>query len=357
MSTSQLVLDLNLTENAELIQVYGKGQFCTVIENDLLYLLKTTYISRYNAIASFSIDGNCIIYNRDNANCFVDWSNEFFGQSGNIEDLSDDKIKALLTSYLEPDILNLMSFSNFEFSGNFERIFNQFSKENQEKILDGLQKLGVYKNNKFIIPWTQISTMKQIEWSDSKLFSFAKLSIENMHYDICSRTLNGGYNVIAKNGNCCTNRKFEKDLENKCYIIFNTSCLHTIYDKNIMEQLREDLKGSPYHAANKFVKIEENLTKDLNILIEEATNKHLFVDMSNVQYPDIDKLAEKIARCIKSYQKSDNIAEKAELTCSLKNAYTEAYDNLQKSQLSYKKLHTKLNKKELTNDIHNNDNA
>lgn len=344
MPTSKLVLDLELTKDAELIQVYGKGQFCTVVENDLLYLLRTTHISKYNAIASFSVDGNCIIYNRDFANCFVDWSHEFYGQQGEIDEQSDDKIKELITSYLEPDIINLMKFSNTEFSGNFERIFNKFSKEDQEKILEGLQKLGVYKDNKFIIPWTQISTMKQIEWSDSNLFSFAKLSIENMHYDICSRTLNGGYNIMAKNGNCCTNRKFAKDLENKCYIIFNTSCLHTIYDKNIIEQIREDVKGSSYHAANKFVKIEEKLIKDLDALIESATKKLLYVDMSKVKYPDIDEFAEKIAKYIKAYQKSDDVAEKAELICCLKNVYSEAYNNLQESQASYEKLYNELNK-------------
>lgn len=344
MPTSQLVLDLVLTENAELSEVYGKGQFCTVIENDLLYLLRTTYISKYNAIASFSIEGNCTIYNRDFANCFVDWSNEFYGKSGSIEDLSDDKIKELLKSYLEPDILNLMRFNNTELSGNFKRIFETFSKEDQEKILEGLQRLGVYKNNKFIIPWTQITSMKQIKWSNEKLFSFAKLNVENMHYDICSRTLNGGYNVIAKNGNCCTDKQFTKDSENKCYIIFDTSCLSTIYNKNIAGQVKEDLKGSSYYAANKFIKIEEKLIKDLDTLIEEASKKLLHVDMSKVEYPNIDHLAEKIAKYVKAYQKSEDIAEKAELTCALKEVYTEAYDNLQKSQVSYEKLYNELNK-------------
>ena len=344
MPTSQLVLELELTENAELSEIYGKGQFCTIIENNLLYLLRTTYISKYNAIASFSINGDCIIYNRDFANCFVDWSHEFYGKSGNIEDLPDDKIKELLKSYLEPDIIHLMTFSNTEFSGNFKRIFETFSKENQEKILEGLQKLGVYKNNKFIIPWLQVTTKKQIEWSHEKLFSFIKLNTENMHYDICSRTLNGGYNIAAKNGNCCTDKQFTKDLENKCYIIFNASCLSTIYNKNIVEQIKEDLKGSSYYAANKFVKIEEKLIKDLNILIEDAAKKNLFVDMSKVQYPDIDEFAEKIAKSVKSYQKSNDVVEKAEIFCALKEIYSAAYDNLQKSQASYEKLYNELNK-------------
>lgn len=344
MSTSQLVLELELTENAELIQVYGKGQFCTVIENKLLYLLKTTYISKYNVIATFDINGNCTIYNRDNANCFVDWSNEFFGQSGNIEDLPDSKIKNLLISYLEPDILNLIEFSELTFSGNFERLFNKYSKADQEKILEGLKKLGVYQNNKFIVPWMQVTSMKQIEWSDSKLLSFVKLNTEIMHYDICSRTLEGGYNIAAKNGQCGTNKKFEKDLENRCYIVFKNSCASTFYDKNIAGQVKEDIKGSSYNAANKFVKIEEKLIKDLDALIEEASKKNLFVDISKVQYPDIDALAEKIARCIKQYQKSSDVAEKAELICILKDAYLEAYDNLQKSQISYERLYNELNK-------------
>ena len=66
--------------------------------------------------------------------------------------------------------------------------------------------------------------------------------------------------------------------------------------------------------------------------------------MSKVQYPDIDELAEKIAKLVKAYQKSNDAVEKAEVFCTLKEIYSKAYSNLQESQTSYERLYNELNK-------------
>lgn len=354
MTNTQTLMDLPITENAQLISIYG-DRFCTIIENDRLYLLKSTVISRYNVIAEINIMKDTIIYDRDKANLFVDWSHEHFGKSGNIEDLSEQQIKDYISSYLEEDLLKLIKFDLTEVTGDFLRIIRKFDVNKQIKIFDALEKMKVYDKEQrvFTVPYIQAMTVKMLEWNEDNLFSFIKLDAVKQNYDICQRTIDNGYIIIAKNGSCGTFKKIAKDVDNKICLVFNQQpkkeYSNSKTDIMIETKVQEDLsKLTSYTAANQFVKLEERFSKSIDELISISANKDCFVDLKEVYYPQIDKSIEQIAKLVRRYQylQKQNLAtsEQEEIVVKLHKEYKTCYEELEKAQKSLKALWAKIEK-------------
>lgn len=353
--TTEAQINLSLTENAKIISIYGNSEFCTVLEGDKLYLLKSTIISKYNVIASMAIDKTVTIYDRDKANLFVDWSHEHFGKHGEIDELPESQIKDYIVLYLESDINKLIKFDNVEFSGNFKRIFDKYSLEHKNEILKGLEKMGVYKNNKFIIPWCQAYTIGQINDSIENLRPFIKLNFKKQRYDICRMLATNKWHIFAKNGNVGTDKKLISDKEDCCFIMFDDSGdlkENSVSSKELEEiknkitlKIKEDLqRGSGYAAANQFVKIEEDFNKKVENLVTQASDKNLFIDLEDIYYPNIDKQTERVSILIRKYSKLDktNNIEIDSIEKELQELYEFIYNELQKAQVSLMTLQQKL---------------
>lgn len=346
MTTTELQMNLPITDKAKLISVYGE-KFITIIEGRQLYLLSSTVISRYNAIASIDISNNCTIYDRDKVNCFIDWSHEHYGNAGKIDELPEQQIKKYLTSYLQNDTYNLISFSQTEITSDFARIFDRMEDMHKSTILESLYKAKMYsaKDGTFIIPWTQIVTKDQMQWAHDNKYTFMFLNAATQHYDCCKRTSDGKYEVICKNGLCGSWSKVSKDLDNCCCILFNQKPgLSIELEENLEKQIIEDMKGSAYYAANKFVKLEEQFNKSLEQLTISFTDKFGYIDTSKVHYPQIDEYAETIAKTVRAYKRNpDNAVQKQQCKDILIKTYTLAYSELQKAQDSLKSLNEQLN--------------
>lgn len=342
MSITEKVLDLHLSENVKLVQVYGQdNKFCTVIDEDILYLMKSTIISKYNIVASFDIQGHYVIYDRDKANVFVDWSHEHYGKKGNIEDLPEEQIGSYLTSYLENDINELIKFDQYELSGNFKRILSEFPEDIQNNIFKALETIQVYKDGKFIVPYAQMHSVSQMNWADDKLLHFIKLNSKKQFYDICTRTRDGGYKIIYVNKGLLAYKRLASDKNSCCYIAFNKTDVISTSNVNIEQKVLEDVEGSSYVAANQFINLECKFEKSLEELTNIVANKKGYVNLDNIHHPDVDKIAESIARRINAYKRAkDDIVKRQELLKGLIEDYTAAYDELQKAQDSLRELHS-----------------
>lgn len=341
-SITEVQMQINLSKDAKLSQIYGKNKFSTVIDGDIIYLMSSTHISKYNVIAMITSD-NCQIVDRDKANIFVDWSHEHFGNPDKIESLSNERICNYIMSYLEPELTSLITFSKTEISEELSNILNRFSKESKEELFTALSKAELFDltTNNFNVPYTRLTTKKQMEWAHENMYTFIFLNADNATYDCCSREKSGAYNIIAKNGRCGSWKQIEKQKDNAICLIFDQTPLKDPNDEKIDAQVREDICGSSYKAANKFIILEEKFSKSLNEVINVITAKQGVLDLQKVHYPDVNTHAENIAKIVRAYNKLDetNFVEKEELTLKLKETYKIAYEELQKSQDSLKELH------------------
>lgn len=345
MSVTEKQLNLADLANAKVLQTYGESKFCTVVQDNLIYLLNSTIISRYNTIATIDVRGHVEIYDRDKANIFVDWSHEHYGKKGNIEDLSNEQIGNYIYSYIAVDTTALIKFNNTTFTEAFKNIIDKFSAESQLAIFDGLMKMGVYANGEFKVPYARLYNQEQADWSNTELYSFIKLDAATQKYDICSRTddekaiaKDRNYIVHSKNGNI---KKIFSDFDNKLFVIFNSRPKSKQNTAQIEEQVRIDVEGSSYAAANKFVVLECKFCKSLEEVSQAIANKQGYVDLAKVHQPEIDPYAELIAKTVRAYKRLDDTkkTEKEHLINVLVEAYSNAYKELQKAQDSLKELY------------------
>lgn len=344
MSVTMLQAAIQGMEDCKLLQIYGDNKFSTATNGELVFLLSNTRISKYNVIATIDADGNVTLIDRDKADLFVDWSHEHYGNKKPINELPDEQIKSYLRNYLEPDTMCLLQFNNTEFVGQIADIFNRFTPKAKNDIMDALQYMGVHNGTTFTTPFMRLKSLAQFDWAQENKFYFAKFDVNSQRYDICKRTADGGYEIMAKNGSCGTFKKILNDKENRCCIVFNKTDGMSISKLDLKTQVLEDAKGSSYAAANKFVKLEERMTKALNELVSTASNSTISIDLSKIYYPILDEETETIAKIIKRYQKSTNEIEKLDYTNTLVECYASCYDKLQKAQISLKDLHDNINK-------------
>lgn len=325
-------------QKVETITIYSQGKYKTVKKNGLMYLVLANSNDQEEVIASFTPDKKCRVYNVDLANC---WLSENTQEHRKLEKLTIEQLQEILVYWLDSDLNELMTFDNIKFDGELKRIFDKFTPVLQKRILEGLEELEVRKDGKFIVPYMRLTTVSQMEWASKKLYPFAKLSSEQGHYDICKRTIDGGYVIAAKNGNCGSFKKFEKDKNDKIIIIFDKPVKSLVKSNNIMEQINNDLRNStPYQAANKFVKLEEKLIKEFDNLVETVTNQVGFIDSSTLDYPNIDEETSTIASLIRKAQKV-NEPEKSTYIFELSKVYEKAYSKLEQSKTTLEELYKK----------------
>lgn len=322
-------------EKSEVINIYEQGKYKTVKKDGLMYLVLSSSTEQEEVIASFTSDKTCKVFNRDLAMC---WLNSSTGEHRRLEKLTNEQLQGVLSYWLDSDINELMVFDRTEFTGDFKRIFDKFTPVLQKRIIEGLEQLEVYKNGKFIVPYKQLTTSSQMEWASKKLYPFAKLAIDQGHYDICKRTIDGGYIVAAKNGGCGSFKKLEKDKINKIVVIFDKPVKPLVKATNVIDQIKEDLKGTSYAAANKFVKLEEAIVKGYDRLIQEVTDKVGFIDNSTLIYPEIDEEVNTIASLVRKAQKSED-EEKQSYIDRLILVYSQAYSKLQQSKSCLEELY------------------
>lgn len=331
MTATQLQLSLELSENSKLIQIYGEDKFSTIVDGNLVYLLKTTKISRYNVIASLDVKLNCKIFNRDLANLFVDWSHEYFEKPGKIEDLTDEQIAGIIANYLEPDTVELLTFKPMEDyykdnDNDFSKVIQNFySCEDQARVFEGLCKLKVYAiPDVWHYPVAFAYTQLQSDYLEQKQYSYCRLNATLGKYDICSRDDNGKYIVHAKNG---STRKLKKPFDGTMLTVFFEQLPKTIEYKSKLEQVvKRDVEGSSYHVANRYIKLQSAYDKTIKNLIEDIQSTKGFIDLSSIEYPDFEVYAEAVALGIRKYKRQTALDEKQKTIEEL----TEVYSNILK---------------------------
>ena len=326
---------LSLTEEAKLVQVYGHGDFSTVVEGNYLYLLSTTKIAEYNIIATFDINENYVIYNRDKANVFVDWSHEAFSRdkSVQIDALPDTKIAEHLINYLREDINALLVFKSTEKGDILEQVINVYPEDTKVKILKGLERLKVSNDYKvsYIVP----STEYQMKHLYDKKYYYACFDTQNKKFEM---TNSNDFSIVIKNGSCGSWKQISNNPKSFVFFFNKSDC--PLANKDICNIIEQDLLTNPYEAANKFIVLEDKFTKGIDTAIEIITSKQGTIDLSLTYYPVMEDYANSIAKTLGKYKKATIDSEKAECMSDLKNLYSNAYNELQKAQDSLKKLHS-----------------
>lgn len=323
-------------KNLEVVTLYKNGKYQTVKKDSLMYLVKGSSKESLEIIASITLSKDMVIFNRDLLNCFL---SEVGQDKRNLERVSDPKAITSTLALLNGDLEKMIAFDKTEISGDFKRIIDGFTPENQEKVFKALENLGVYQNGQLTAVYKELTTSVQMKWAKAKLYPFAKLDKSSNHFDICSRTSDGGYVIAGKNGGAGSFRAIEEDKENRIMVIFNKEVQPpkaepTIQNNAIREKVLKDLKGTAYAAANQFVKIEEQITKAYEKLIEEDNDKQGFSDTTKFVYPDIDEETSMIAKTVRKYQKEKNNQD----IDTLVNLYNSAYAKLETSSNALKEL-------------------
>jgi hypothetical protein len=321
---------LNFTENAKVVQVYDKGRFSTAVDGNNLYLLFTTKISRYNVIASFDKRNNVVVYDRDKANLFVNYSHEHFGKSGDIDKLPESQIIDYLLSYLEPDLASLIKFENPKIENDFlQEIISRYPEDIQNRIHKGLDELGVVG-----IQYLQAFTQSQIKWCSDRKYYYICLDTSNNKFEMT----NSDFSKVIKNGSCGS-WKYLLSNQNAFVIYFNRTDDNSMFNEDLELQVSLDMQGTPYAAASRFIKLEDEFTKALNELVDVVAKQQGTVDMSIVYYPTVEQYSESIAKSIRSYQKETDERKRHDIFDGTKKLYSDAYNELQKAQTSLRKLH------------------
>lgn len=340
MTATQLQLSLELSDDAKLVQVYGEDEFSTVVDNDLIYLLRTTKISKYNVIASVDAKLNCKIFDRDKANLFIDWSHEHYGKAGKIEDLSDEQIEYYISNYLEPDTVELLTFKPMDAykDNDFYKVVVQCNPDVQNEIFTSLCKLGVYAiPDVYYAPVTITYTQLQSDYLENKMYAFCKMNSAKNKYATCSRQDNGKYIVHGCNGTVGKIKKMSNQLEH--IAIFFDKLPSTLANTSKIEQaVKRDVEGSSYHVANRFIKLQSALDKAINKEVERIQNIKGHIDLANVNYPDLEVHAEQIAKLIRKYKNTNMLDVKQNITKELINVYVDAVKEIQKTVSSIKAL-------------------
>lgn len=339
--TTKEILELDFPEDQKLLQVYGDSQFSTTKSGRFIYLLDSTRISKYNVIAQLDAKSNCTIFNRDKANLFVDWSHEHYGKRGEIDELPEQQIKDYIKSYLEPDLDSLAEFSKDTYE--FNEMLSKASSNTQYEVSTALMSAGLLSNsNMFLVDFLIARTANQMESFESGLYTFAKIDVKNNKYDICSRLDNGKYKVIAKNGSIGNYKKMASNPDSIMFVVFNQRPKLIEELDKIESKVRVEVELSSYQAANKFVKIQEELEKEIASAIQKITDTIGFVDSSKIYYPDLDVYAEDIAKKITKYKKLTEPEDKEEMIKSLTKVYSDAFVEINKAKTCLEALKTEI---------------
>lgn len=339
--TTKEILELEFSEDQKLLQVYGDSLFSTVKVGKFIYLLDSTRISKYNVIAQLDAKGNCTIFNRDKANIFVDWSHEHYGKRGEIDELPEQQIKDYISSYLEPDLDYLVEFSKD--SVEFNEMLSKANSNTQYEILTALMTAGLLANsNMFLVDFALARTINQMQKFEEDLYTFAKIDVKNNKYDICSRLDNGKYKVIAKNGSIGNYKKMASNPDSIMFVVFNQRPKLIEELDKIETKVRQEVELSSYQAANKFIKIQEELEKEIASNVQKITDTKGFIDLSKVHYPDLDVYAEDIAKKITKYKKLTDLEDREELIKSLTKVYSDAFIEINKAKTCLEALKTEI---------------
>ena len=340
MTATQLQLSLELSDDAKLVQVYGEDEFSTVADNDLIYLLKTTRISKYNVIASIDAKLNCKIFDRDKANLFIDWSHEHYGKAGKIEDLSDEQIEYYISNYLEPDTVELLTFKPMDAykDNDFYKVVAQCNPDVQNEIFTSLCKLGVYAiPDVYYAPITIAYTQLQSDYLENKMYAFCKMNSAKNKYATCSRQDNGKYIVHGCNGTVGKIKKSHNQLEH--IAIFFDKLPSTLANSSKIEQVvKRDVEGSSYHVANRYIKLQSAYDKIIKNLIEDIQSTKGFIDLSSIEYPDFEVYAEAVALGIRKYKRQTALDEKQKTIEELMEVYSNILKETNKALKTVKYL-------------------
>ena len=318
--TTKEILELEFLEDQKLLQVYGDNLFSTIKAGKFIYLLDSTRISKYNVIAQLDAKGNCTIFNRDKANIFVDWSHEHYGKKGEIDELPEQQIKDYLIEFSKD-------------TTEFNKMLSKANSNTQYEILTALMNAGLLANsNMFLVDFTIAHTINQMQKFEEDLYTFAKIDVKNNKYDICSRLDTGKYKVIAKNGSIGNYKKMASNSDSVMFVVFNQRPKLIEELDKIETKVRQEVELSSYQAANKFIKIQETLEKEIASNVQKITDTKGFIDLSKVYYPDLDVYAEDIAKKITKYKKLTELEDKEAIIKSLIKVYSDAFIEINKSK-------------------------
>lgn len=330
MTESEKLLELEIPENFKLIQVYDNGRYSTIVAGDRVFLLFTTKVSKYNIIATFDKYENWVIYNRDRANMFVDWSHEAFNKEHpvQLDKLSDAQLAEYLVSYLASDIKYLLKF---ELTDEILNLVKEFPENFQKTINKGLDELCLSGNHG--IPFTRVYTQNQVNWFFNRKFYYICMNLETKKFEVT----NGTFTKVFKNGSAGT---WKQLLSNpKCYIFFfNRTDDTTLYGEDLDRQVNFDLQKSPYEVANSFLKLESKFAKAMDNTVSFITGKTGAIPADMVYYSDIEQSVESVSNDIRLWQKSKDLDIKAKCFSDIKNTYECIYGELQHMQDALRKL-------------------
>lgn len=339
MTVTSEQANLEVSKDAKILQVYGEDEFCTIVNDGLVYLLKTTQLSRYNVIAALDVSGNCTIYDRDRANLFVDYTG-LHRNSIEIDKLDECQIVAYLKEYLQPDITTLIKFKK-DFT-EFLKFISIADTDIKTKIYKALQNVNCLStDNNLLINFTRAYTTDQMRYLEDHYYLFIVLNFETNKYAVCQKQENGKYIVFDKNGTVGTHKKLFQHKDTMAFFAFNKRPKSIENFSKIKEIVLKDLEDSSYNVANKFIKIQQELDDALDNEKQRILAKSIILDLSGIYHADLEVYAEEIAKLIRKYKKLTALDNKEELIEHLTKIYSDAFVEIEKAKASLKFLMSK----------------
>lgn len=325
-------------EGAEIVKTYHNGKYHGIIWNDTYYLTLANSDDLEQIIVSFDKDMDGILNDIDLAKCFI---NHSLPKMDNLDNLSTQKLIMILMDLLKDDFRPL-NINTELLNNDFDKIFRQFKEKHQNTIIEALRTMKVIdENNKSIMPFRILKDKQEMRRAKKELLPFMKLCTLSQHYDICERTLDGGYIIIAKNGGCGSHNAIANDKEHKMLIVFDKRCntqpiMSEKMNPDLKHLILQDLKSTPYQVANRFVKFEEKLSKKYDIVTEKITDKIGFIDGKLLKYPNLDDETNGIANLIRKGQSSNENID--QIINDLSKLYLSADAKLKESAQALKEL-------------------
>lgn len=327
-------------EGLKLIKTYCNGKYHG------LWYDKTFFITLANSgdfevlIASVT-NKQCIIESSDLAKGFI--QNSVSSTIENLDTMSNGVLGLTLLNLIKDDFKDLMMETDLLDNKIFKSIFNQFKKEHQDSIIKALKSMNVLdEHNKSIKPFKILKDKQEMRQAKKDLLPFIKLCALSQHYDICKRTLDGGYIIIAKNGGCGSHNAIANDKEHKILIVFDGQSDMQITNgtnPNLKHLVLQDLEKPPYEVANRFIKMEDKLSKDYDIFVETVNNKIGFIDGKLLKYPNLENEINEIVKLIRQGKKEKDANENIDTIINrLSNLYNQINLKLRESAKTLKDL-------------------
>lgn len=329
-------------KDAKVVQTLKDNKFSLLMKDELLYLFNSTVCTNQSVIASINVKCDCTLYCRDLANLFVsEMTNDY-----EVEALPDEKIKQIISNIIEPYTVELLKFKLYSENDttidncDFMKVISKFeSPEDQCKLFESLCDMKVYSMpGTFYIPIAIAYTQLQSNYLEDKMYSFCKINSTRNKYATCSRTETGKYIIHGKNGTVGKIKGYFSDNQDALTIFFEQRPQKSCDTDKIRKQVELDVVGSSYVAANRYIKLQTAYESLIQEQIERIQRIKGVIDISTINYPDLEVYAEQIAKLIRKHKNSKDAIVKDNILKELTVVYSNAEEEIEKAKITVEHL-------------------